>query len=365
MANPDQSSKEKPEKPEPSNETPRPPLLDRLWERLRTKRQKVRQEDPNIYPLFRSAGPAPTRYGHPEVSSPSGVPLLHPHAGSRRPEHWVSSGPPHTTSKYGSDRSGSRVCQFNSLGFRSEELDTHARRRIFVCGCSYTFCGTGLNFEETWPYRLKQKYAQAEGCDERDVNLLNFSEGGASNDYIARTLLAQCSAVKPDLVVALFTFMNRGEGFADTGPYSVGPWMWRGPLSRAWSYRLLVGSRRRAIFRRLRHAERYYAYYSDELGFLNTLKDILLVQYYCQANNLKCLLGWVQYTCLSDSRFLEIPAFSQLASLIDRRHFYPFSIRDGDINVDLAADDAHPGPKSQEIFTSRLMDHLVGSQACA
>ena len=137
--------------------------------------------------------------------------MLQTYCGSRVREHLGECGPPHVRPTYGRDQTGTQLYRFNSLGYRGEEFDPDARVTIFVCGCSNAF-GTGLGLEETWPSRFRSAYAERHGYARGEVNVLNFSEGAASNDYIARTLITQCSEVKPDVVVAQFSPINRAEG---------------------------------------------------------------------------------------------------------------------------------------------------------
>src|SRR5262245_53776473 len=110
------------------------------------------------------------------------LPLL-PYDGLRKTEHFGSGDGPWVTDTHGFDRSGTKTYRFNSLGFRGPEPSPDARARIFVCGCSYTF-GVGLNAEEVWADKVKNRVAAAWGLDPMQVDLLNFSQGGASNCYI-------------------------------------------------------------------------------------------------------------------------------------------------------------------------------------
>ncbi len=56
------------------------------------------------------------------------------------------------------------------------------------------------------------------------LNLQNFSQGAASNDYIARVILTQCAKVEPTLVLGAFTHNNRVEYLADRTICNIGPW---------------------------------------------------------------------------------------------------------------------------------------------
>ena len=105
------------------------------------------------------------------------------------------------------------IYHFNSLGFRGEEFDPAARLKIFVSGCSYTF-GLGVQHDQIWPALLKKRLADRLDMPLDHVNLQNFSQVGASNGYIARTIIRQCDRVRPDLAVIAFTHCERTEYLA-------------------------------------------------------------------------------------------------------------------------------------------------------
>lgn len=280
--------------------------------------------------------------------------MLRSYSGDRGREHVSGAGAPRATAVYGRDQTRTKVYGFSSLGFRSEEYDPDASVTIFVCGCSNAF-GTGLNVEETWAHRFKLAYAAKHGYAPQDVNVLNFSQGGASNDYISRTLLSQCAEVTPHLILAQFTTRIRTEGFANAQPFSIGAGMWP-----SWSLcRRFLGvaqEHKRAVFSRLRCAAGYSQYYSAELGFLNALRNILLVQCYCQANGIACVMSWRDHRHLADPEFADNPALAPFVKLIDRTMLADFAIGDPDICVDRAADHRHPGPLANAAFAARLLD---------
>jgi hypothetical protein len=118
----------------------------------------------------------------------------------------------HTTPTrlYSGDQSGSKEYRFNKFGFRGEDLRAEAKRTLIAAGCSITF-GVDLNEGEIWIHRFKERYAKHYGYQADDLNLLNLGETGASNDSIVRTVLPQCQAVKPHLLLVQFTYMNRIE----------------------------------------------------------------------------------------------------------------------------------------------------------
>ena len=281
--------------------------------------------------------------------------MLYRYAGPRTREHFGENGQPHSLRHYGSDLSDSKVYHFNSLGFRGEEFDPDAKVKIFVCGSSFSF-GTGLDFEETFGYLFKTKFAQKYGHELDDICLMNFAEGGSSNDYVSRTLLAQCSVVQPDLLIAEFVFKNRTEAFLDGHPFQIGPWTWQ-----RWFRRIALAcraprGRKKEILQRLTKANHYYKYYTDEQGFMNSIRNILLIQSFCQANNIRCILSWIEHDAIHDKKYRDDAVIAPMIQILDKRRFCDFGIRDPDILVDLAGDELHPGPKSQDIYAQRLLE---------
>lgn len=279
--------------------------------------------------------------------------MLERYCGSRTREHFGDGAGPSVLSAYGTDQSGTKRYRFNSLGFRGEEHDPRAAATIFVCGCSITF-GTGLDVEESWPHRFKLAYAARLGRDPREFNLLNFSQGGASNDYVARTLLTQCARVRPDLVVAQFSAMHRAEGFVDGEPYCIGLGLW--PSLSVWARFLGVPWKSKwTVLRRMRQASGHARAYSEEAGFANALRAMLLVQFYCRANGIPCVLTWTHRRRLDEPEFRKNPALAPLIALLDPNSFCDFAIRDPDICTDAAADGGHPGPRSNAAFAERVL----------
>ncbi len=99
----------------------------------------------------------------------------------------------------------------------------------------------------------------------------------------------------------------------------------------------------------------YAKLYTPELGILNTVTNILLLQAFCRTRGIDCLVSFVQYEKLSEPRFAENPVLAPLIRLIDRQSFCPFSIVDAEICTDLAADGIHPGSVANKAFADRLV----------
>ncbi|MBW2977249.1 hypothetical protein KY331_00230 [Candidatus Woesearchaeota archaeon] len=235
--------------------------------------------------------------------------------------------------KHGSDQSEKIMYTINSLGFRGEEYNTKAKKHIFVFGCSYTF-GTGLNIEETWAYQFKKLFSHMRESDINDINLMNFSVYGVSNDHITRNFLIQCNEVKPDLAIVLFSKMSRTEYLNGKDVKGIGIW----------------GTERRSETIRQEVLD-YYTYYTDQIGFVNLVKNILLVQNFCNSKKIDYIFCIHNGTGdLVNEKYLKNPVCSQLVNLIDRNYLCDFGLE----KIDVAADNEHPGPKSNKLFAEKL-----------
>ena len=106
--------------------------------------------------------------------------------------------------KYGMDQTGTVKYVYNSLNYRGEEFDPNAKKLIYIVGCSHTH-GTGLQYGDTYGHQFKKAYAKRFNLHEDEVNLMNFSVGGASNSYMVRTLITNCNVKKPDVLICNFS----------------------------------------------------------------------------------------------------------------------------------------------------------------
>ena len=59
----------------------------------------------------------------------------------------------------------------------------------------------------------------------------------------------------------------------------------------------------------------------------------------------------------------EHPAVAPLVKLLNGERFVDFSLLDGGVLVDRAADGCHPGPASNEIFARRMRDRFEHLQS--
>lgn len=263
--------------------------------------------------------------------------MLHPYSGARRREHFGPDGAgSYSSTTYGFDDSNTKTYRFNSLGFRGEDFDPDAPVKLFVSGCSNTF-GVGVDLEESWPFLFKQRLAEQRGLPASSVNLMNFSQGGASNDYVTRTLVEQAGRVRPDVIVAGFTHMRRFELLDETTGFHIGAIKLEELEQAGGEY---VELKKRAEFLILG---------SDEIQQkMQMIKNVLLLQYFCRSQDIPFVFFHFQQWFRDDlPAALSVPSTRPLFEQVDFGSFVPI---DQGMRVDRAADGLHPGPRSQEVL---------------
>lgn len=274
---------------------------------------------------------------------------ISPYCGSHS-QHPVSA----TILRYGADQSGTKIYRFNRFGYRGPEPSDTAKARILTSGCSYTI-GEGLDYHETWASQFHAKYACHRGLKTEEVSLINLAQGGASNDYIARTVLPHLKRIEPDLVVILFTYKNRAEIMLDDPGHppligSLGPWV-ANPDSVPGEF---TADQVRRSSMLTDSANYYYLMYTDDSGLINALKNMLLVQLACCAAGIEYLFSWVEHGLLDHLPGHPNPVVRELASILDRDRFCSTAPTDYGRHLDLAADGTHPGPRSNVQFARDL-----------
>ena len=265
--------------------------------------------------------------------------MLYPYSGARRSEHFGPDGTgAYSATSYGFDKSDAKTYRFNSLGFRGEEFDPDAPLKVFVSGCSNTF-GVGVDFEESWPFLFKQRLAEQRGLPASSVNLMNFAQGGASNDYVTRTLLEQAGRARPDVMVAGFTHMRRFELLDETTGFHIGAIKLEELESAGGEYAELK-----------KHAE-FLILGSDEIQQkLQMIKNVLMLQYFCRSRDIPFVFFHFQQWFREDlPDALAVPSTRPLFEQIDFSAFVPITQA---MRVDRAADGLHPGPRSQEVLAA-------------
>jgi hypothetical protein len=214
------------------------------------------------------------------------------------------------------------VYRYNSRGYRCPEFDIEAQVRVVSIGCSYTF-GMGVpqnaTFHELFADRLRLEL----GCT---VVNWNLGRPGASNDYISRVLQLATSELKPDLVLILFSHLERREYVTARGHW--------------WSYNPAYQPAEPAIREVFAHFGALSSALDDELNFFRNYKSI------------ESLLGdrlWL-FSLLDDPSSWRV-----VLGHLDCAHQAVAGVR----RLDKARDNAHFGPRSHALLYEGFWDKFV------
>lgn len=223
----------------------------------------------------------------------------------------------------GSDSSRKCLYTYNEYGFRGDSF-TKEGFKVLSLGCSITE-GVGVNDDETWPAYFTKNISNG-------VNM-NFGYGARSNDYISRCLMTFFDLVKPDLVLIFYTFPERREYIREDGdiePYMVKPW---GFFTDTREGRIAHTSQTELINR---HS-----------NLMNWYKNHQLIKYFLESKN--CPWVWngdsLRLNCVGDEH-----TNYQEPNRFDGGY--------GVNNLDMGADDIHPGPRTHERYANRLFNFV-------
>ncbi len=136
-------------------------------------------------------------------------------------------GSPWTTDVHDLDQSRRYRYEYNELGYRGPAFDASKPFLAYIFGESDAF-GAGVDFDDIWAVKAIRRIAEDRGFSAEDVMILNFAESGASNAYIARQVLTQCAALKPNLCMVGLADHQRTESIVGRNSLSVGPWLENG-----------------------------------------------------------------------------------------------------------------------------------------
>lgn len=254
-----------------------------------------------------------------------------------------------TTGLFRSPRRGSdhpeteRAYEFNSLGFRGSEYDPNAPFRVFVCGCSYTF-GMGVDTDETWPVVFTRLAAAELGVPVERSLVQNFSQIGASNNYLARTLVKQCDLAPPTLAIAAFTHVSRTEYLDGKELINLGYWN--------------IGPDRLDPAESDSPGKRFFRQYSHHSGLQNLLVNMIFFQKAMESRGIPYIVVRAEKESFEGIQEKIPIALSDYYQVLDKSRISRASIRRPGIRVDTA--DRHPGPQSHERFAQALASEFRG-----
>ena len=235
------------------------------------------------------------------------------------------------------------VYLFNSLGFRAAEYDPSAALRVFVCGCSYAF-GMGIPLDHKWPAVFTRLVASGLGISLEQSNVQNFSQIGASNNYVARTLIKQCNLVAPTLAIAAFTHISRVEYLNGPEIKNLGYWNIH-PDNR---YPEPYDS----------PGQRFFRQYSERAGLQNLLTNMVLFQSAMINRKVPYIMVWIDVDQLHTETVVSDPILSDYYKVLDQSRISRLSLKQNKIHVDTV--EGHPGPCSHERFAAALTREFSG-----
>jgi hypothetical protein len=208
-----------------------------------------------------------------------------------------------------------RYC-YNARGYRCPEFDEEAEIRMISIGCSWGF-GVGIPQEATFHERFARRLRLELGAT---VVNWNLSRPGASNDYIARVLHLAVPRLDPDLILVLFSRLQRREYMtADNRQIYYNP---AAPLEHP------VKS----------HLEALSSAYDDQLNFFRNYKSV---------EGLLADRVWL-FSMVNPGQAEPI------ADHLDPSH------RTADLRfVDKARDQTHPGPQTHELIGNAFWTKFV------
>lgn len=275
----------------------------------------------------------------------------------------------HVRRGFGADGEGGRTYRFNRLGFRGPDPDPTAEQRVYVFGESHAF-GYFVELEESWPWRFVDAWCAHQGLDRSRVETLCFADPGASNAAIARMVVSQCSARRPDLVLVHFADIRRSEVLLDGRPHRIGPWLLEdttlesarnapGNLPATLSELIERG---RAYFRHsLGREDDWMAPVPDLTCQLEFLRELLLVQSYCRAEGIRLLATCDRMEDLRAMAPQDHPTLAPLVAALDETTLAPFGIwsMEGDDDRDAG----HADPSRHVRFAQAMFDfYLAGGK---
>ncbi|MBK8980529.1 MAG: class I SAM-dependent methyltransferase [Planctomycetes bacterium] len=211
-----------------------------------------------------------------------------------------------------------------------------------------------------WVDRLREHWARRLGLATDAVELTNHALPDASNQAIARRVLIECAANRPDLVVVVFADDRLAECVDDAGFFTIGPADLDRDAARNIRRTTPRGPDRQRALRRLERARSHFAYASEALGVMESLRAILLVQEFCRAEELPAIAVAETWARLCGPESRRIDSLRTLLDVVD-----PAFLVDLSPPPPLQPTSATEVVERHTTFAARLVDMLVGPAAPA
>lgn len=237
---------------------------------------------------------------------------------------------------YRSETSGMVTYRFNAAGYRGEDLDTRAARRICLVGESHAI-GLGLPYERSFGHRFKIHLADALGVAHEAVNLVNLACTAASSDHCLRELARQIDIIRPHLVVAVLPVHDRTEHYGPEGcrNFSVSAVA----LDKVDTCPVeLLG---------------FIDFYTPEWGMMNTARNALLLQALAERHGAEHIIltetlrRGIYSTPLLQTFFRELDQHR----IVKHRVFH--------VRPDSSVDGSHGGPRSHEAVAILILERYA------
>lgn len=271
-------------------------------------------------------------------------------------------GTPHVQAACGKDASGKTTYRYNSLGFRGDEYRPEAKLKIHVFGESDAF-GMGVSHDDAWPCQVAAQLRHEFGLAPHEVCLMNFAEPGGSSELVARQLITQCAAVRPDLVLLNFAEPQRTEGFVDGRVFGVGLWLQEDGVRQDIEKMSKSAKVKHPFVEALRRGSHYLDFSAPEHAGLVTVRSVLLCQYFL-ANSGVPGLATIRSQWHPGGKGLEDNlAIAPLLSRIDDEFLiaHPYERP----QADLSADGDHHGPRGHADVAKFVMAKLQANGTVA
>ena len=189
---------------------------------------------------------------------------------------------------------------FNSFGYRGDEPAEESDYTVLVSGDSHSF-GVALDDKQVWTSRLKtflkQKY--------KNPKIINISCPGGANDWISRSIVCSLETLKPDLVIAVYTYPNRREAIWDSG------FLWELNTS-------IPDNPNQDEYEQF---QSWFMTINEHTDYYNLTRNHLLIKNCCEKNNIRLITSHVQQLTIFQILMKTFLKYTDVAR--DCKHFGP------------------------------------------
>jgi hypothetical protein len=161
----------------------------------------------------------------------------------------------------------------------------------------------------------------------------------------------QLNCFSPSIVIAYFTSRTRKEYVKGQRVFSLQPSL------LADSFPTTGGGRGKSL---IEASYDYYAFYTDEMGFIDSMRNMLLVKSQCEKLGIPYVFAWHDFADFSNPKFTRNIMCRSFIDMLDHRRICDFSLRS--MEVDRARDGIHCGPRTNDLFGQALFGFFVEAQ---